>query len=399
MLPKKFISHYFYKQSPKFNDTNHNKQVKSNHHKILVMSLGRGGGCSQYTFCVLKHFTLPYTLYQTKYAIEDIQENAIKVTTYKNNKFSFLVNSIFVLPILFLGIYSKAKHYDVLFLPYFHFWNLAFIVAFKLRKKKIVIVEHDGVVHIGEEYPFQQILVNACLKNANEIIFLSDFVRTRVSKSLIKNKPTHIIPHGLYELDYLQTTPKIYNPKPNILFFGRINPYKGLQNLIDAVAMLAQDSYDKLIIAGKSTITYDISKLPKHKIEIHDNFLSKNEIAMIFNKSHILVLPYLEASQSGVIAIGIANNIPIICTNVGGLKEQLSLGVKVNSHDDTINIVKCNDCAIFCESTPKDISDKIRILIDDKALYHSLTTNLHTKASEIKWEYIAKNIQEVLRKS
>lgn len=291
---------------------------------ILVMSLGRGGGCSQYAFEVLKHFTIPYTLYQTTYTIEDSKPNAIKVITYHNNKYSFVLNSLFILPLLFVRIFREARRHSVLFLPYFHFWNFAFIIAFRLRSKKVVIVEHDGIVHSGDEYPFQQTLLNLCLRLSSEIIFLSEFVRNRVQVDL-SHKKVHIIPHGLYDFKGLQTIPKPYNPKPTILFFGRINRYKGLQNLIDAISLLPQESYEKLIIAGKSSIEYDISGLSSHKIEVLDRFLDKEEITAVFNRSHILVLPYIEASQSGVVAIAIANAIPVICTDVGGFREQLTL--------------------------------------------------------------------------
>lgn len=291
--------------------------------KILVLSLGRGGGCSQYTFKILEHLDLPYTLYQTTYTLEDSASNAIKVKTYAKNNLSFILNSIFRLPILFIRIYFEARRHSALLLPYFHFWNLAFIFAFKLARKPIILIEHDGIIHSGDELPMQQSLINLCMKHASSIIFLTHFVRNRVSPALLKDKPSFIIPHGIFDFEGLSSEIKQYSKFPTLLFFGRVNKYKGIEILLKALESIS--NFNKLIIAGKSSYSYTIPDSIKDKIEVIDRFLSKDEIAKLFNQSQILIMPYIEASQSGVASIAIANAMPTICTNVGGLKEQFIL--------------------------------------------------------------------------
>ena len=353
--------------------------------RILVMSLGRAGGCSQYTFKLLECFHIPYVLYQTKYAItEEWQENAIHITTYYHNRLSFMINTFCILPFYFLKILFQAKHYDVLLLPYFHFWNLAFIVAFRLRRKRVVLIEHDGVVHPGEGYPFQQSLVNLCLKYATEIIFLTHFVQSRISQHLIANKKVHIIPHGLYDFAGLETKTKPYSKHPTILFFGRVNFYKGIDLLLEALSTIPPHLYHLLIIAGKSSVHYDHSHIPKNKIKIIDKFLSQEEIAEVFNQSHILIMPYIEASQSGVASVGIANCIPTICTDVGGLKEQFRL----DSNGEL--------CALLCDPKPESIAKSLYTLLNDKTLYEKLSQNLSVRSKELSWDNIAKQIQNIL---
>lgn len=296
---------------------------------VLIASLGRsGGGFAHYNANILKYFTLPYTLIQSSYIIpEDRIPSATFIPTYRG-KLSFVFNSLFLLPFIFIKIYFLAKKYDVLFLPHFHFWNLAFILAFRARKKPVVLVEHDGIVHLGDELPIQQLLINACLKHSTHLVFLTHYVKSLVHPSLLAGKHISIIPHGIYVFKGLQTTPKVYHPKPTLLFFGRVSKYKGVELLLDSLATLPLDCFEKLIIAGKSSYEYDISHLPyglQEKLQIIDEFLPQDRIAELFNHSQILILPYLEASQSGVAAIGIANCIPTICTDVGGLKEQFIL--------------------------------------------------------------------------
>ena len=112
--------------------------------------------------------------------------------------------------------------------------------------------------------------------------------------------------------------------------------------LLQAINTLPEDSFSKLIIAGKSSYQYDTSNLKesiRKKIEIIDAFLSQQEIITLFNQSHILIMPYLEASQSGVAAVGIANAMPTICTDVGGLKEQFILANSNGGGGQMINSV------------------------------------------------------------
>lgn len=297
--------------------------------RVLVVSLVRkGGGFEHYTQSILKYFDLPYTLYQSKYINPECKiPNAKYMITY-TNKFSFIINTLFLLPFIFFKLCFMARQYDVLFLPHFHFWNLAFIFAFRIHKKPVVLTEHDGIIYLGDELPLQQHLINACLKYATHLIFLTHYVKSLVDSKLLANKPISIIPHGIFAFEGLYTSPKTYTKQPTLLFFGRVSKYKGIELLLEALNTLPEESFHKLIIAGKSSYTYDMSHLKPSilkKIEVIDAFLSQKEITAFFNQSHILIMPYIEASQSGVAAVGIANAMPTICTDVGGLKEQFLL--------------------------------------------------------------------------
>lgn len=296
---------------------------------VLIASLTRkGGGFEHYTISVLQHFRLPYTIYQSKYVNPESKIAHAKTMITYTNKLSFVFNSLFILPFIFFKLCFIARRYDVLYLPHFHFWNIVFILAFRLHNKPVVLTEHDGIVHLGDELPLQQALINSCIKYSTHIIFLTHYVKSLVSPKLLKDKQISVIPHGIFAFNGLHTKQKFYTHKPTLLFFGRVSKYKGVELLLEAINMIPETSFDKLIIAGKSSYTYDMSNLKESvakKIEIIDDFLSQQEIVALFNKAHILIMPYLEASQSGVAAVGIANAMPTVCTDVGGLKEQFIL--------------------------------------------------------------------------
>lgn len=362
---------------------------------VLMASLTRkGGGFEHYTISILEHFSLPYTIYQSKYVnIESKIACAKTITTY-TNKLTFVLNSLFILPFIFIKLCFIARRYDVLYLPHFHFWNIIFILAFRLHNKPVVLTEHDGIVHLGDELPLQQTLINTCIKHSTHIIFLTHYVKSLVSPKLLENKHISVIPHGIFAFDGLQTKQKSYTSKPTLLFFGRVSKYKGIELLLEAINTLPEDSFDKLIIAGKSSYTYDMSNLKesiREKIEIIDTFLSQKEIVTLFNQSHILIMPYLEASQSGVAAVGIANAMPTICTDVGGLKEQFILA---NSNGGGGNDKLCS---IICQPNANDIASCILHLAKDRVLYNTLSHDLALLAESLKWQNISAQIQKVIQ--
>lgn len=317
--------------------------------KILVISLTRkGGGFEQYTNAILEHFTLPFTIIQSAFVSDEVRrKDARFIPTYKG-KISFIFSTIFILPFVFLYFCFMARKYSALFVPHFHFFNIAFIVAFRLHKKPVILVEHDGIVHFGDELPLQQTLINHCIKNATHLIFLSKYVHSLISQKLLKDKPVSIIPHGIFAFKGLRREAKIFNKKPTLLFFGRVSKYKGIELLLEAMQDINPQTYKKLIIAGKSSYEYSLAHLSpsvRSKIEIVDRFLSVDEIACIFNCAHILIMPYIEASQSGVAAVGIANGMPCVCSDVGGLKEQFKLEHTAESTQNYANF------ATIAEST------------------------------------------------
>lgn len=118
--------------------------------------------------------------------------------------------------------------------------------------------------------------------------------------------------------------------KTCLLFFGLIREYKGLEVLLDAFELLPATF--QLLIVGE--VYGDVKPLnerleahPK-KADIHfeNRFVEDDEVAGIFSMADYVLLPYLRASQSGVTAVAIHFEKPIIASNVGGLSEFIHQG-------------------------------------------------------------------------
>lgn len=348
--------------------------------KVLVISLGRKNSLPIYASSIYEHFdneTFDLILSQDSYYELDFPEkqfNVTKIKTY-NSGIQFLIYSLFYLPFPLLVTLFRIRRYNVLYLPYFHFWNLHFILLFRLFGKRVVYTVHDGVLHTGENSFLPRILNNLSIRSATELIFLTNYVQALVCKKFDLKKESYVVPHGILnkkETEYYRDI-----RKKKILFFGRISKYKGVELLMESFDKL-NDSDAHLIIAGKSI--YDIHYLEKDNITIIDQYIQEEEIEKLFQEATILVIPYLEATQSGVISLGINYEVPMICTQTGGLHEQLN-----------------EDEAVWVKPEVESLKKGMETLLNDRVLYNKLVNNLKVKKTELSWEEISKQTFNILQ--
>ncbi|CAL2090787.1 Glycosyltransferase involved in cell wall bisynthesis [Tenacibaculum sp. 190524A02b] len=345
--------------------------------KVLILSLGRSGSLPIYAENIVSNFDCDnYDILVSKNRfIKRRIKNSIEFYTY-TNKFSFVLSTFFYLPLRVLFLLPRIyKDYHTLYLPYKHFWDILFIFIFKLFKRKVVFTVHDGVLHKGEKNFFTQLLSNIRLKNTSEYIFLTNYVKKIVEDKIESNKKRYVIPHPIIENEFVKKESK-YNETRNILFLGRIDKYKGIELLMNS-AILSESYYDKLIIAGKSN--YQVKYIDHSKIEILDKYLTEKEIGDLLSWADLLVLPYTEATQSGVISLGIFSELPMICTNVGGFSEQLE-----------------KDECFWSEPNEEDLAAKIRTVFNDYQKINDIKNKLKLKRTKLSWAEISIRIEQVI---
>ena len=115
--------------------------------------------------------------------------------------------------------------------------------------------------------------------------------------------------------------------RKNLLFFGLIREYKGLDILLDAFGRLGEDY--QLIIAGEAYGSFEpyakqIAESPgKDRIFYFPGYVRDSEVKKFFSAADVTVLPYRSATQSGVSSVSYHFGVPMIVTAVGGLKETI----------------------------------------------------------------------------
>jgi len=111
--------------------------------------------------------------------------------------------------------------------------------------------------------------------------------------------------------------------QPWALFFGRLKPYKGLEYLMSACAMMGDSkaSPARVVVAGSGDLaTLWAGSLPP-RLEVHNYLISDEEAMDLFSRCGLLVLPYVDATQSALIAAAYYFRKPVVVTRTGALPE------------------------------------------------------------------------------
>lgn len=230
---------------------------------------------------------------------------------------------------LVLNFLSLIKHFntDIVHIQGGHFWLSFALPILKVFKYKVVVTVHDPKPHIGENY-LRTRMTNFFGRLFSDKIFVHGI---KMKEIMVKeyNYPEeniHIIPIGEHNVEPF----KKYEQKNlqedcnTVLFFGRIWEYKGLDYLIKAEPLISKEVPDiKLVIAGKGEDfkRYEDLMINKSKFVIYNHYISYKEGAELFQKSNLVVLPYIDASQSGVVITAYGFKKPVVATDVGSIPE------------------------------------------------------------------------------
>lgn len=260
-------------------------------------------------------------------------------------------------------------------------------VAKRLNAKKIVGLVHNLIPH--EARFTDKALTMRYLRHLDEVWVLSEAVKEQVL-SLRSDIPVKIHPHPLYthfeeRLPKKSATEKLgLDPTiPVFLFFGLVRPYKGLDTLIKAFQHLDQPA--QLVVAGEAYEDYTkytalASDLGiSSKVQFHNRYIDDHEIPTFFGAADAVVLPYRRASQSGVTAIALNYELPIIASNVGGLSEYIK-------NDET--------GLLAAPGSPEDLAKMMNVFLSNPSKFKSPNT-FATLKSQLSWDHFLHVLLEV----
>lgn len=243
--------------------------------------------------------------------------------------------------------------------PYFSLCYTA--ICRLIRNSKILFVCHNVFPH--ERFVMDKELTKMTLKNGDCFITHSNS-DTKVLKSIIPaaNVCTAVHPEytffkqDKYSKKEARSVLGISDEANVLLFFGLVREYKGLKYLLRALATLNEDGFCKnnimkLIVAGDFAGTkpdYD-EVIKELKIEdlviLFDGHVPVNEVEKFFVATDVVVLPYISATQSGVVQVSYSFNKPVLATKVGGLPDVVINGktgllVEPENPDDLSKAIK-----------------------------------------------------------
>lgn len=161
------------------------------------------------------------------------------------------------------------------------------------------------------------------------------------------------------------------------LFFGRIDGYKGINILLNAYELVSRDLGNsvELCIAGNGDFSiYQDKYSTLTNASLINRYIDDDEIPKIFSKpGTVLVLPYIDATQSGVTPLAFQFSVPVIASDTGGLKEQLFDG-EVGSY------FKVGDC--------EQLYKEMKKYADNHELYKQEQNKMNKYAHKLDWSVI-----------
>lgn len=199
------------------------------------------------------------------------------------------------------------------------------VLLLRMAGLRIVYVAHDAVPHPGDFFPMVQRGAQGMLMAlAHEVVALSAHVQQRLSAR--GGRTIRLIP-----LEAVETVEGHGHPAMppgqvlDLLFLGRLLRYKGLQLLHDALVPMRGRGDWRLTIAGDGPLAPWVRQAfagwPQVTLEL--GWLDETRIDTLMDQHHLLLCPYTEASQSGVVSRAMARGLPALVTPVGGLPEQV----------------------------------------------------------------------------
>lgn len=269
---------------------------------------------------------------------------------------------------------------DLLVMKYWMSWfapSLGYIARHVGCKSVSVL---DNVIPHEQRF-FDKPLTKYFLGGVDGFVTMSD----SVTADLLALKPDakHILlPHPLYS-HFGETLPRedaenllgLEHGKKNLLFFGLIRSYKGLDILLEAFRDLPEDY--QLIVAGEPYGSFEkyqsiIDSIPgKDRIKVFPNYIKDSEVRKFFSAADVTVLPYRSATQSGISSVSYHFEVPMIVTDVGGLKSTIG--------DRGTGIVAP-------KAEPSAIRAEILRFFSDESIRERCITSIRSEKERLSWE-------------
>ncbi len=329
----------------------------------------------------------PSVLFPGKSQLEG-GENTEKIPT------EILVDSVNPLNWIRTGLKIKRDAPDLLIYKYWMpFFGPCFGTIAKFAKRngktKVLVICDNVIPH--EKKPGDIAFTKYFFKSADYFILLSE----KVKQDLLRLKPAakyKVLPHPVYsnfgkpvDQEEARKYLKLDGGKL-ILFFGFIRDYKGLDVLLSALSLIKDKEDIRLIVAGEFYSNKDkylslIRKLNlKERVYLFTDFIPTSEVKYYFSAADSVILPYRDATQSGIVQIAINFGKPVIATNVGGLGEVVHEG-------ETGYIVEKENPGALAEAIIKFYRER-----KEKDFYK----NIRNEAHKYSWENFVKGIEDLV---
>jgi glycosyltransferase involved in cell wall biosynthesis len=174
--------------------------------------------------------------------------------------------------------------------------------------------------------------------------------------------------------------PELVNETQYVLFFGRLETYKGLDLLYDNFTQREELKDIRLVIAGRGPIYFKRKISQETNIIFINRFIQEAEFNELFSHASLLVLPYKRATQSAVSSLAHHYRLPVVATNIDGLNDTIL-------HEKTGFLYQQDD--------PAGLSNALLTILENKQLNAAIRSYLQNDDTFFNIKTLAQQLKQI----
>ncbi|MGK9148834.1 glycosyltransferase family 4 protein [Plantibacter flavus] len=276
-----------------------------------------------------------------------------------------------------LDRFLRDHDVDVVIVAMEHLWQGVAAPIFRFGGRRTLLCVHDATMHPGDFSRLEHLLRRSERRSADgALVFSSHVASSLPAGGAFTSDRIWQSVHAAYRVDADDLRARALDAEPPVIgFFGRLSAYKGLDLGARAIAELRNRGRRvrfRVVGSGSSAV---VDHLDHVDDDVQNRWVDQDEIAGVVGGFDLALLPYTEASQSGVLAYAMALGVPSIVTPVGGLAEQA---------------VESGSAVVARDLSPEALADAIEALLDDPAAYRRLSEDgIAASTGVMSWARVA----------
>lgn len=189
---------------------------------------------------------------------------------------------------------------------------------------------HNVLPH--ETSRVDRVLVRGALGPTDGLVVHADTQRD-VANALLPAKPVLVTPHPTFSVEVDRPDGRRGDDGTvNLLFFGLVRHYKGVDVLLRALPAVLRTRPVRLVVAGEFwdpvrpyAALVDELGIGDH-VELRPGYVPDADLRKLLGEADLMVAPYRSATQSGAVEMAFGAGVPVVASAVGGLANQVDHG-------------------------------------------------------------------------
>jgi glycosyltransferase involved in cell wall biosynthesis len=183
----------------------------------------------------------------------------------------------------------------------------------------VVLMLHDPQTHSGDTlstFPAPVRLISRIAELTSFCLIIHSGQLLEQIRPILRRLPIGVVPHGTD----MASAPTHIPRERRLLVFGRLFAYKGVDTALEAFRILPESLSDaKLIVAGRGPLA--ALARSQHNVEVYEEYITDPDVETLLKEARLVLLPYKDATQSGVGLQAVARGVPCVVSSAGALPE------------------------------------------------------------------------------